>query len=145
MPRHEVVLIPQLGEMESPLEISKEAPATEPTRQQKGTVSGKEVMIGALVVHTAQKIAVGVVGRIGSATGNYVINDQVRNVKNISMYGGAILINPIVGGIYAGIDIGSKVFDYTLSMDKANKETAMYRDNTGLSTSQGSRLGGRKI
>lgn len=145
MPRHEVVLIPKFGEMESPVEISKTAPATEPTQQQKSGVSGKEVMIGALVVQTGKKIAIGTIARVGTATGNYTMNDQIRNVSNLAVYGGAIAVNPIVGGIYVLTDVGGKVFDYTLSMDKANKETMMYREATGLSTSQGSRLGGRKI
>lgn len=145
MPRHEVVIIPKMMDGGSPVEMSKNPPATEPTPQQKGETPGKKDVVGAFIVHTSKKIAVGVVDRIGSATGNYVINDQIRNVTNLAAYAGYIAVNPIVGGIYVGIDMGMKVFDYSLRMDKANKETQLYREQMGIATSKGSRLGGRKV
>lgn len=145
MPRHEVVIIPKGYEEKSPVEMSNSAPPTEPTSQQKSEAQGKKDVLAALAVNVGKRIAVGVIDRIGSATGDYTINSKIRNFTNIATYAGYIAINPIAGGIYTAIDVGSKVFDYSLSIDKANKENALYREQSGLSTAKGSRIGGRKI
>ena len=143
MSRHEVVLIPQKGSKQSAVEMPKEPSATEPTEEQK-SLDGRTAMLGALAYSTGKKIVVGAATRVGSTTGDYIRANNIRNVQTIAGYGLALAINPIAGALYIATDIGFKAYDYNLKMDKANKETALYRASVGISTSQGSRRGGRK-
>lgn len=142
---HRIILVPVDSEGANPLGIDKEAKATEPNDKQKAKLKGQDVLIGALMYDVARKISMGTVQRIGAATGNYIAQNQVKNMLSLATYGLAIAKGGAVGLVYVGLDVGMKVFDFNLSRDKATRETMGYREMVGLSTSQGSRLGGRKL
>lgn len=144
MQRHELVLIPVESVEENPLGIGGEKP-TEPTNKQKGKVKGQDVLEGVLIYDVAKKISVGAVSRIGSATGNYVLQNQINNIQTLGMYALAIAKGGGVGLAYVMLDVGGKVFDYNMMMNKATLETQYYRQAVGMSSSNGGRTGGRKI
>lgn len=142
---HRILLIPVDAEEHNPLGMNKEPKATEPTDKQKSKPKGQDVLVGALMYDVARKISINAISRVGAATGNYMIQNQIRTTMNLAAYGLAIAKGGPIGAVYVGLDVGMKVFDYNLTRDKATRETQGYREMVGLSTSQGSRLGGRKL
>lgn len=144
MNRHEIVLIPVEAISDNPLEEKGEKP-TEPKDKEKSKPKGQDVLIGALMYDVAKKIGINAISRIGSVTGDYIMQDQVKNIMNASTYALAIAKGGVIGAVYVGLDVGMKVFDYTLSRDKGWRETQAYRESVGISTAKHSRLGGMRL
>ena len=87
--------------------------------------------------------------RGGEATGAYTNNrlGQRKFERNMTFakYGIGIALNPVIGGAYAGIDMGYRGLMYGIRQDKKNREARYYRNLSGNTSASGRRYMGDRL
>jgi hypothetical protein len=84
-------------------------------------------------------------GRIGSYTGNYILQNQVNNIlAGVSIIGGLASGNPtaVISGL---IQIGTTIADFNVKISQANVEASSIQQLTGISTASRSRGRGARL
>jgi hypothetical protein len=125
-----------VNENQTPTEAS-------PGKKKKQDKDSASVIAQVIAVNSVQKMIMGVPGRIGDATGNYMLQRQISTVMNVGGYVYGIAQFGVAGVVYAMVDMGLKSYDSNLAFAKKEIALDTYRQSIGMASASGSRYKGR--
>ena len=145
---HKILVEVKEGKKVQPTEVSDETTATEVAPRQKtnnGRKPGLDAIAGAAAFNMGKRMVLGSVARIGEATGDYYAQKQISTGIGVAESVFAITSYGALGVTFVAMDLGYKMYDFSLLKAKQEINVDFYRQSIGLAAITGSRYKGRKI
>lgn len=109
----------------------------------------KDVLMTQYAFDLGKRIAIQGISRIGAYTGNYITQNQINNIANLTSIGAQVAVGIATGNplpvVSAVLSLGASYIDYTVSIEKSNIQSDIMLKLTGNSSFNASRTRGRKI
>jgi len=100
---------------------------------------------GGLLFNAGKQVLMGMIGRYGNYTGDFMTANKLNNMMNVGQIAAALISGNPVAIVQTAIDTAFKVADYSLMVTKSNKEAENIQNLAGISAVNRSRGGGGKV
>jgi hypothetical protein len=98
----------------------------------------KKVLSMGMLFNTTQKANEGV----GAYTENRLRQRKIDQGMTFAKYGIGLMVNPLLGGVYAGSDLAYRSAMYSIKVQKENRQADFYKRLSGNNSFSGSRYRG---
>jgi hypothetical protein len=110
------------------------------------TENNKNITTANLKGYASLGMAIKVTQQINESLGSYTENRLRQRKMQVGIrfgkYAIGMMLNPALGALYAGVDLGYKTLNYQIQIGKQNREADYYKRLSGNNTNSGSRYRG---
>jgi hypothetical protein len=111
-------------------------------KQTESSINVRSVISAGMFAGAVKNVVTSTIHRVGDLTGDYNLQNKINNTQTLALYAGAMITNPIAGGIMIGTTLAQKGIEETIGRSKANAQANYLKNITNTSISKRSRENG---